>query len=136
MNAIEKLKEVGFHIRSGRSNYVVNPAHELLMEVIQELEFKENIALVCNTIIASAGDELPVHHWTFCKTAEEFTARDLQQWFEATECYYSLAKQYEEKQRGSPGCVDRARQHYLRPKCQELLEYLVKKGNEITGAVL
>lgn len=91
------------------------------------LESRKEMKEVFKTVIeniATMKVEKPKFHFAFPDNPKDFGAETLTRWYEATELYYHLAKRWEKQERGMSCSVDRAYHRYLKPKCEELLNYL------------
>lgn len=99
---------------------------DLKKYVQQDKELKENLGKIFTAIVKEPVEK-PVMLYKFKE--KPMTEKDLAEWYDCVELYYHFAQRYEEQERGSCCCVDRAYSRYLIPECKKLLERLGGDSN-------
>lgn len=94
-------------------------------ELKDHKHFQDLLSNVCKRIIGDKAEE-PEFYFKW-KDVKEITPITIYQWFKALELYSSLARSWEEQERGSTCVVERVRDEYLLEKCQELLDNIQKE---------
>ena len=86
----------------------------------------KNIKKVINHI-CSIPEEEPTLYFTYPKD-KQLTIKEFIKWVDMVGFYKSCAERFEEQERGSPFCVDRAVTKYFRPECSKMFNFIIKNG--------
>ena len=91
------------------------------------LEKRKEVKAVFKEVINSMvkeKEEEPEFLFKFPDDPKDFDVKTMTEWHKMTELYYHFAQRWEAQERGGCCSVDRAYFRYLKPKCEELLNYL------------
>ena len=107
----------------------------VLREVEKEIdpknkEFKKAMTNVIDRIIKMPKSP-PIQHFEY---KEDITIIDFVDWFDKTELYYNIGRDYIEEKEGSCCCVDKAFKRYLRPECEKVFNIISKQAERQTKA--
>jgi hypothetical protein len=92
-------------------------------------EFEKSMKAVIEKLAKIPFDP-PVMYFKYPERSD-FNINHFIHWFDCLESYFSVAKYYEEQERGSACHVDRAWQNYATPELKKMLNYLLTEQKQV-----